>query len=164
MVTRSKAGVFKPKTQFIGLTKSSFDDFSEPQTISAALQSKLWKKAMTDEFNALVTDKTWVLVPFIGKEKPVDCKWVFKTKVNSDGSFSRAKARLVAKRFQQHRGIDYEETFSPVLKLVTLRLILNIVGCFKWPVRQLDINNALLNGYLQERVYMKQPEGFADRR
>ena len=85
----------------------------------------------------------------------VGCKWIYKLKLNSDGTIARYKARLVTKGFHQRAGIDYTNTFSPIVKLATVRLILSIVVSFRWPLRQLDISNAFLHGILQEEVYMQ---------
>lgn len=115
---------------------------------------------MQEEFSALVKNKTWQLVPYLGKENVVDCKWVFKSKFNADGSLKAQKARLVAKGFQQHPMIDFEETFNPILKASTLRFVLTIAVTCGWPIRRLDINNIFSNGYLHKRVLMRQPEGF----
>lgn len=91
---------------------------------------------------------------------PIGCKWVFKLKQHSNGSVERYKARLVAKGFHQVPGIDFAETYSPIAKPVTIRLILTVALSRDWPIRQLDVNNAFLNGTLTEEVYMQQPEGF----
>jgi len=88
----------------------------------------------------------------------VDCKWVYKRKFKTDGSILKHKVRLVAKGFQQVACVDYIETFNTT----TICIILSIVLTFNWDVNQLDVNNAFLNGYLQEDVFMKQPEGFID--
>ena len=116
---------------------------------------------MDDEFAALQRQQTWSLVPAKPGVNLVDCKWVYKLKLHSDGTIARYKARLVAKGFHQQARIDYTETFSPIVKPATVKLILDIAVSFNWPLRQLDISNAFLHGILKE-VYMQQPPGYVD--
>nr|KYP66596.1 Retrovirus-related Pol polyprotein from transposon TNT 1-94 [Cajanus cajan] len=151
MVTRGKVGIFKPKAMVAEM---------EPTTVREAFQSPQWVQAMHEELNALVKNQTWDLVPLPPHRKPVGSKWIFRLKHNPDGSISKYKARVVARGYTQQHGLDYQETFSPVVKHVTIRVILSIALSKGWSIRQVDINNAFLNGTLQEVVYMKPPEGF----
>jgi histone deacetylase 1/2 len=135
---------------------------SEPRDLHDALRSVHWKEAMDSEYSALLKNGTWSLVPPRSGVNVIDSKWVFKVKTNPDGSIERYKARLVAKGFRQRYGLDYEDTFSPVVKPTTIRLLLSLAVSRRWHLRQLDIQNAFLNGVLEEEVFMRQPPGFED--
>ncbi|VVA37253.1 PREDICTED: Retrovirus-related Pol poly from transposon, partial [Prunus dulcis] len=104
----------------------------------AASQSPEWQSAMREEIEALHAQGTWDLVPLPAHKNLVGCKWVYRIKKNADGSIARHKARLVAKGFSQEEGIDYYETFSPVVKPTTVRLVLALAAQFQWSLRQLD--------------------------
>jgi hypothetical protein len=114
------------------------------------------------EYDALMKNATWHLVPPLKGRNVVGCKWVYKIKSKQDVSLDRYKARLVAKGFKQRYGIDYDDTFSHVVKIATIRTILSIVVSKGWSLRQLDVHNAFLHGYLKEEVYMQQPLGYED--
>jgi histone deacetylase 1/2 len=136
---------------------------AEPQSLNQAFASKEWVAAMDHEHQALLRNNTWHLVPRPKGKNVVGCKWVYKIKRKADGSIDRYKARLVAKGFKQQYSIDYEETFSPVVKAATIRLVLSIAVSNGWSLRQLDVQNAFLHGILEEEVYMQQPPGYADK-
>jgi hypothetical protein len=123
--------------------------------VDEAFDSKDWKTAMDTEYNALQGSCTWHLVAPKEGKNIIDCKWVFKVKRTTDGSIDRYKARLVAKGFKQCYGIDYEDTFSPVVKIATIRLVLSLAISQGWCLKQLDIQNAFLHGVLEEKVYMR---------
>ena len=108
-------------------------------------------------------NKTWTLIPNNQNYKLIGNKWVYKVKENSDGTINKYKARLVAKEFIQILGLDFNETFSPVVKAATIRIIITLAVNNDWLLRQVDINNAFLNGDLTKTVYMPQPEGFEDK-
>ncbi|XP_074361424.1 uncharacterized protein LOC141701687 [Apium graveolens] len=165
MVTRAKNGIRKPVQRLcLSATKHplQMDETIEPTCYSQAVSHPQWRTTMDDEFNAFMRNGTWTLVPPNKTMNIVVCKWVFHIKRRADGSIERYKARLVAKGFNQKEGIDFGETFSPVVKPCTIRIILSIALMNNWSIRQLDVQNAFLHGILDEEVYMKQPLGFVD--
>ena len=144
MQTRSKSGIVKPRrfpTLLITVT--------EPSTIKQALSSPPWHEAMQCEYDALMANQTWSLTALPSGRTVIGCKWVFHIKENPNGSIQKYKACLVAKGFHQRLGCDYSETFSLVVKPVTVRLILTLALTNCWSVQQIDINNTFLNGILQ---------------
>ncbi|CAN1263655.1 Retrovirus-related Pol polyprotein from transposon TNT 1-94 [Linum perenne] len=131
----------------------------EPATYKIAVQNPKWITAMDSELTSLHKTQTWSLVPLPHGKKPIGCKWVYKIKYKADGSIERYKARLVAKGYTQTAGIDYVETFAPVAKMTTVRVLLSIAAIKGWELHQLDVNTAFLHGDLYEEVYMSPPPG-----
>jgi histone deacetylase 1/2 len=142
--TRAKQGIFVPKRHFNLSAVSSVS--SLPHTYRQALQDPNWHNAMSDEFNALMKNNTWSLVPKPADVNVVTGKWIFTYKYNPDGTLSRYKARWVVRGCSQQPGVDYGETFSPVIKPATIRTVLSIATSSSWPIHQLDVKNAFLHG------------------
>ena len=162
MRTRRKNHITKPTKKLNLSAALSTSIPPEPQTVNQALKDHKWRGAMSDEITAFARNRTFDLVPRQPHYNIVGCKWIFKNKFLPNGSLSRCKARLVAKGYNQQLGRDYTETFSPVIKSTTLRLVLDVAVSRGWPIQQLDVNNAFLQGTLEEEVYMDQPPGFID--
>nr|GEW41573.1 putative reverse transcriptase, RNA-dependent DNA polymerase, Gag-polypeptide of LTR copia-type [Tanacetum cinerariifolium] len=133
----------------------------EPSCFEQATQDEKWRNAMQQEIKALEKNETWTLEELPKGKRPIDSKWIYKTKFKSNGEVERYKARLVAKGCIQREGVDYHETFSLVAKLVAVRTLLVVATKKGWIIHQLDANNAFLHGDLDEEVYMKIPKGFA---
>lgn len=139
---------------------SSFDD---PQDTEEALQrpdAQEWKSAMQVEFEALSYNRTWTLCDLPQGRKPIRCKWVFKTKRDLTGAIERYKARLVVKGYSQRKGIDYEETYAPVIRHGSLRYLFAVASHLNLDIHQMDVVTAFLQGDLNEEIYMEQPPYF----
>ena len=135
----------------------------EPTTYEEAInspQAEHWRRAMDEELEALGENCTWELVEPPKGTKPINCKWVFKIKLNKDGTVSRYKARLVAKGFQQIEGRDYNEIFSPVARMSTIRTLIALATVHNLELDQMDVVTAFLNGDIEEHIFMRQPPGF----
>ncbi|GJS81028.1 ribonuclease H-like domain-containing protein [Tanacetum coccineum] len=161
MITRSQSGIVKP-IERLSLHTSSLSPIPIPKNPSHALKDPHWRNAMYDEYNALVKNGTWLLVPRPAGVNMVRSMWLFKHKFHADGTLSRYKARLVANGSSQQLGVDFDETFSPVVKPATIRTVLSLAVSRQWPIHQLDVKNIFLNGDLSETMYMHQPPGFVD--
>ncbi|CAM8944065.1 unnamed protein product [Rhodiola kirilowii] len=118
---------------------------------------------METEINALEKNNTWLITDLPTGKHAIGSKWIYKVKRKSDGSIERYKARLVARGFTQLEGLDYHETFAPVVKMNTVRTLLAVASSRGWPLYQLDVDNAFLHGHLDEEVYMTLPIGFYKR-
>ncbi|RVW42679.1 Retrovirus-related Pol polyprotein from transposon RE2 [Vitis vinifera] len=139
---------------------SAISSVSLPKSTHEALSHPGWQQAMVDEMAALHSNGTWDLVVLPSGKSTVGYRWVYAVKVGPDGQVDRLKARLVAKGYTQVYGSDYGETFSPVAKIASVRLLLSMAAMCSWPLYQLDIKNVFLHGDLAEEVYMEQPPGF----
>ena len=115
---------------------------------------------MIVEYDSLMKKKTWTLVPLPPRKNLVGYKWIYKTKFIAEGQIEKNKARLLAKGFSQQEGIDYNETFSHVAKMNTIRTILSLVASYRWEIHQMDDKSVFLNGDLNEDIYMKQLPDF----
>ncbi|CAA7043466.1 unnamed protein product [Microthlaspi erraticum] len=123
---------------------------------------EVWCDSMKLEIDAMIRTRTWSILSLPPNKKAIVSKWVFTIKLHSDGSLERHKSRIVAKGYTQQEGLDYEETFSPVAKFTSVRMLLLLAAKLNWFVGQVDISNAFLNGDLNEELYMKLPPGYAE--
>jgi hypothetical protein len=165
MVTRRIAGVLRPVDRLIlvaDTTTTPSDASTVPSTVRTALADPHWRRAMEEEYVALLANHTWDLVPCPPGTHVVTVKCLFRHKLISDGSLDRYKARWVFRGFTQRPGVDYDETYSPVVKFATVRAILSLALSRNWAIHQLDVKNAFLHGTLLETVYCSQPTGFVD--
>ena len=134
-----------------------------PQTVSEALSypgREEWKSAMEMEMNSIYSNDVWDLVELPANRRAIGSKWVFKEKTRDDGTIERYKARLVAQGFSQQPGLDYEETFCPVIRYESLRSLIAIAAQKDLQLHQLDVTTAFLNGQFEAEIFMKQPEGY----
>ena len=137
----------------------------DPSTVEEAMtqtDKAQWQTAMKDELDSLHKNETWQLVPLPRGRKTIKNKWVLKRKWNPDGSLNKHKARLVAKGYSQREGVDYHETFAPVVRYDSIRSILAVAAYKDMEIAQFDVKTAFLHGELKEEIFMDQPEGFED--
>jgi len=138
-------------------------DDEEPKIFNHALsdpKASEWIKAMEEEMESMKINQVWDLVDLPSGRRSIGNKWVLKIKRKADGSIERYKAQLVAKGYTQEKGIDYEDTFSPVVRITSVRLILAIIAHIDLELYQMDVRIAFLNGEQSEEIYMDQPLGF----
>jgi hypothetical protein len=145
------------------IAKSFGDDFivylvdDTPTSIMEAYASPDaddWKEAVRSEIDSILSNGTWELSKLLFGCKPVGCKWVFKKKLRSDGTIDKYKARLVAKGYTQKEGEDFFDTYSPVARMTTIRVLLSLVASYGLIIHQMDVKTSFLNGELDEEIYM----------
>ncbi|KAJ9545670.1 hypothetical protein OSB04_025377 [Centaurea solstitialis] len=163
---RRSSRVRQEPDRYLGfLVSQDSGDLNEPTSYGEAVsgsESEQWQEAMKAEMQSMYDNQVWELTDLPQHCKAVGRKWVFKKKTDMDGNVHTFKARLVAKGFTQTHGIDYDETFSPVAMLKSIRILMAISAYFNYEIWQMDVKTAFLNGKLTEDVYMEQPEGFED--
>ncbi|GJR21743.1 zinc finger, CCHC-type containing protein [Tanacetum coccineum] len=140
-----------------------FNVEDDPKTFDEAMKSQdvaFWKEAINDEMDSIMGNNTWVLADLPPGCKPLGCKWIFKRKLKVDGTIEKFKARLVIQGFKQKSGIDYFDTYAPVARISTIRLLIAMASIHNLIIHQMDVKTAFLNGELDEEVYMNQPQGF----
>lgn len=167
MILRDRNNLRMPQRfeDYVMLAALDTDDGEEPSSYQEAVQGhqkEQWLRAMDSEITSLKENKTWVLQELPPSRKAIPCKWVYKIKRNPDGTVDKFKARLVVKGCAQKEGADYNQVFSPVVRLTTIRSVLAVAARERLKLTQFDVSTAFLYGYLDEEIYIRQPEGFSD--
>ena len=134
----------------------------EPKNVGEAIKDESWILAMQEELNQFTANQVWELVPPPRNQTIIGTKWVFRNKLDENGVVVRNKARLVAQGYNQQEGIDYDETYAPVARLESIRILLAYTCALDFKLYQMDVKSAFLNGYINEEVYVAQPPGFVD--
>jgi len=154
----------RPKTG-----KSFGDDFitylveEDPLTFQAAMTSveaPFWEEAINNEIESIESNNTWVLTDLPPGIKTIGSKWIFRKKLRPDGTIDKFKAHLVAKGYKQREGVDFFDTYSPVARITTNRVLIVMAAIHNLKIHQMDVKTVFLNGDLDEEIYMDQPEGF----
>ena len=136
---------------------------NEPRTFKEAMSTPdapSWKEAVKSEIDSIMQNHIWELVDLPQGCKALGCKWIFKRKLKTDGSIEKHKARLVVQGFRQKEGLDFFDTYSPVTRITSIRMLIAIAALRNLEIHQMDVKTAFLNGDLEEEIYMKQPEGY----
>eukprot|EP00253_Pinus_taeda_P012697 PITA_12697 len=133
---------------------------SEPCTFEKAVKHQAWKDAMNEEYESIMENDVWDVVPRPKDKSVVISKWIYKIKHGGDGNAKNYKAKFVAQGFSQKEGVDYVEIFAPIARYTTIRSIIALVASQGWSLHQMDVKTAFLHGLLREEVYVEQPKGF----
>jgi hypothetical protein len=148
----------KPFSSYIALMCDLI--MKEPTFFKEAIQKKEWADAMTEEYQSIIKNDVWEIIPRPKSKDVVSSKWLYKIKHAADGSIEKYKARFVARGFSQKEGIDYEKTFAPVARYTSIRTIIALTAKMKWKLHQMEVKTIFLNGVIEEEVYTEQPQGF----
>jgi hypothetical protein len=148
----------KPFSSYIALMCEVLE--KEPTYFNESIQKKEWADAMTEEYQSIIKNDVWEIVPRPKRKDVVSSKWLLKIKHVVDGSIEKYKARFVARVFSQKEGIDYEETYAHVDRCTSIRTIIALAAKMKWKLHQMDVKTTFLNGVIEEEVYIEQPQGF----
>ncbi|KAL4035917.1 hypothetical protein IC575_004627 [Cucumis melo] len=166
-MSRRSGRVVSQPNRYLGLTETQVvipdDGVEDPLSYKQAMNDvdkDQWVKAMDLEMESMYFNSVWELVDLLEGVKPIGCKWIYKRKRDSAGKVQTFKARLVAKGYTQREGVDYEETFSHVAMLKSIRILLSIATFYDYEIWQMDVKTAFLNDNLEESIFMSQPEGF----
>ena len=161
--TRKPSGYLLLGESYQAITINSEEDLVNYKEALEDVDAQEWLKAMDREMESMYSNSVWSLLEARKGVKPIGCKWIYKRKRRPDGKVETFKARLVAKGYTQKEGIDYEETFSPVAMLNSIRILLVVVVSLDYEIWQMNVKTTFLNGSLEEDIYMQQPEGFIAR-
>ncbi|XP_075473355.1 uncharacterized protein LOC142504363 [Primulina tabacum] len=159
---RKMMGLVCMTSVYSQVSHSCFVSLIEPKNINEALKDEFWVDAMHEELEQFVRNDVWDLVPRPDNVNVIGTKWIFKNKTDESGIVVRNKARLVAQGYTQIEGIDFDETFAPVARIESVRLLLAIACHMDIKLYQMDVKSAFLNGILNEEAYVSQPKGFED--
>ena len=129
----------------------------EPSSFEEAMEDPAWVDAMVEEYDSIVRNSAWKIVLRSEGKSVVGFRWIYKVKQVVDGSVEKYKARFFAQGFSQIEGIDYEETFAPVTRYSSIRMILSLSAQMGWHIHQMDVKTVFLNGVIEEEVYIEQP-------
>ena len=144
----------------LSLSLCIFSQIDDPLTFEEVFEEEVWAQAMDEEIKFIKKNQTWELV-YVPKDKDViNVKWIYKTKQDVDGNAQKHKPRMVIRGFTQQPSIDFNETFAPVAHMDTVGKVLAIATQNKWHVYQMDVKSTFLNGYIDEEVYVEQPQGY----
>jgi hypothetical protein len=148
----------KPFSSYMALMCDLLEE--EPTCFEEVIQRKEWVDAMTEEYQSIMKNEVWEIVPRPKNKYVVSSRWLFKIKHATDGSIEKYKAIFFARGFFQKEGIDYEETFAHVARYTLIRTIIALIAKMKWKLHQMDVKTTFLNGVIEEEVYIEQPQGF----